>query len=323
MSPTIIQQPRAEEKSDPNADLGFGSVVARESRTRFLNRDGSFNVRREGLGFFQSISFYHSLLTMSWGRFLFLFTAVYLLVNFLFAIAYVACGPNALAGIPAGTGTGRRLLEAFFFSVDTIVTIGYGNISPSTIAANVVVTVESLVGVLGIALVTGVIFARFARPTARIIFSDSAVIAPYRDITGFMFRIANQRSSQIVELEAKLLLTRWKPGKERSEREFLQLKLERDRVSFFPLTWTIVHPIDETSPLHGITEEELRSSDPEFLIMLSGFEETFSQTVHARSSYRIGEIVFGARFKSLIRTSQADSLAVNIKEIHDVETAIR
>ncbi|HXI11699.1 MAG TPA: ion channel [Thermoanaerobaculia bacterium] len=319
MTEPVSPPVRGVSRSDSNADLGFGSVVAQQSRTRFLNRDGSFNVRREGLRFFESISLYHTLLTMTWGRFLTLFTLTYLLINALFAIAYVACGPAALAGIPHEMSVGRRTLEAFFFRVDTLVTIGYGNISPSSIAANVIVTVESLVGVLGIALVTGIIFARFARPTAQIIFSDRAVVAPYRGIEGFMFRIANQRSSQIVELEAKLLLTRWKPGTGRSEREFLQLRLERDRVSFFPLTWTIVHPIDEESPLRGLTQEQIRETEPEFLIMLSGFDETFSQTVHTRSSYRIDEILFGVRFKSLIRSSEGDSLRVNIREIHDIE----
>ncbi|HEY2830306.1 MAG TPA: ion channel [Thermoanaerobaculia bacterium] len=303
---------------DINSDLGFGSVVARESRRRLLNRDGSFNVKREGLSFLKSLPAYHYFLTMSWTRFLALVSGGYLLANTLFAFAYVACGANALTGFPA-MGAGERLANAFFFSVDTLATIGYGSIAPANTLSNVVVFFESLVGLLGFALVAGIVFARFARPMAQIVFSDNAIIAPYRGYTAFMFRIVNQRSNELVQLEAKVMLTRRKRGVD-GEREFISLKLERETVVFFPLTWTLVHPIDEKSPLHGMTERDLLGCDSEFLVLLNGFDETFSQTVHTRSSYRGDEIVWGARFKSIFNPPKSDgTLSVDIGKLHDIE----
>jgi inward rectifier potassium channel len=301
---------------DPNADLGFGAVVARESRRRLLNRDGSFNVRREGLGFWGERSAYHYLLTISWPKFLGYVGLYNLVANALFAALYVDCGAEALSTF-AGKSLWGRFAEGFFFSVHTLATIGYGSITPTNFAANVVVTVESLVGLLTFALVAGIMFARFARPTARLLFSDTALIAPYRAGRAFMFRVVNRRSSQLVELEAKLLLARRRPGSTDGAREFLQLALERDRVSFFPLTWTIVHPIDERSPLWGVGEAELAASEPEFLVLINGFDETFSQTVHTRSSYRGEEVVWGGQYASVFNPPDADgTLSVDARRLH-------
>ena len=182
------------------------------------------------------------------------------------------------------------------------------------------VTIESLVGLLGFSIVAGIVFARFARPTAQIMFSERALIAPYRDKTAFMFRIVNQRSNQIVELEATVLLARRKrDGASSAEREFIPLKLERDRVVFFPLAWTIVHPIDEFSPLHGVTTQSLRECGAEFLILLNGFDETFSQTVHTRSSYTGDEVVPGAKFRTMFEPGDDGDLSVDIRKLHEFD----
>ena len=310
---------QANQPEDLNRDLGFGSVVARESRQRLLNKDGSFNVVREGLSPLASMSLYHDLLMISWPRFLGLIILFYLSVNALFAAAYVACGPGALAGAHAVT-LGGRFAESFFFSVHTFATIGYGSLSPHSTAANVLVTMESLVGLLGFALATGILFARFSRPTAQILFSRNALIAPYRGITALQFRIANARSNQIIELEAKVLVSWFKPGK--AGRDFQPLKLEREKVVFFPLSWTIVHPIDESSPLWGITPETLDGCGTEFLILLTGIDETFSQSVHARSSYKTEEVVWGARFANLFNPPTPDGvLSIDIGRLHEIEPA--
>lgn len=303
---------------DINSDLGFGSVVARESRRRLLNRNGSFNVKREGLPLLQSLPAYHYFLTMTWTRFLALVSGVYIVANAVFAVAYVGCGDDALTGFPH-MGAGERFATAFFFSVHTLATIGYGSISPTNMLSNLVVVFESLIGLLGFALVAGIVYARFARPMAQIVFSDNAIIAPYRGYTAFMFRIVNRRSNELVQLEAKVMLTRRKRGVD-GEREFITLKLERETVVFFPLTWTLVHPIDEKSPLHGMTERDLLGCDSEFLVLLNGFDETFSQTVHTRSSYRGDEVVWGARFKSIFNPPKPDgTLSVDIGKLHDIE----
>ena len=304
---------------DPNADLGFGAVVARESRQRFLNRDGSFNVKREGYRPLEALSPYHYLITMSWSKFLWLTIATYLVVNALFAVVYVACGPGALKDTTGSMASHFGI--AFFFSVQTLATIGYGGIVPATVAANVVVTIESLVGLLGFALVAGIVFARFARPTAQILFSRYALVAPYRDGRALMFRIINQRKNELVELDAKVLLARRKKDGGVQDREFIPLKLERDHVVFFPLAWTIVHPIDETSPLRHETEETIRACDTEVLVLLNGFDETFSQTVHTRSSYKADEIVWGARFANMFNPPRDGRLTVDVKRLSEFEKA--
>jgi inward rectifier potassium channel len=314
----VAAEPRPD---DINADLGFGAVVSRESRQRLLNRDGSFNVRREGLTVWQELGAYHYFLTISWPKFLTLVGVAYVVSNMLFAFAYVACGDHALTGFQRGFL--GRFGTAFFFSVETIATIGYGNIVPVTLAANVLMTIESLFGILAFALIAGVVFARFARPTALILFSSNAVIAPYRDITAFEFRIVNQRRSQIVDLEARVLLARRKKGGTSSEREFIPLVLEREGVAFFPLAWTIVHPIDERSPLRDYRgKDDLRVCDSEFLVLLNGFDETFSQQVHTRSSYKGDEVVWGARFRNMFNPPEPDgTISIDVQKIHEIEPA--
>ena len=307
---------------DPNLDLGFGAVVARESRQRLLNRDGTFNVRREGLGYFKSLSTYHYLLTITWTRFLVYVAGCYIALNSLFALAYVAAGRDALSGMTR-TDAASRFAHAFFFSVHTLATIGYGNISPQTLAANLVVTAESLIGLLGFALVAGIMFARFARPVVDILFSTNAVIAPYRDTTAFMFRIVNQRTNEIVDLETRVVLSRRKKGGVTiTDREFLPLKLERDRVVFFPLSLTVVHAIDENSPLWGMGPDALQETDSEFLILLNGFDETFSQTVHTRSSYKPHEVIWGARFVSMFKPPRRDGVvSIDVDKLNQLADA--
>jgi inward rectifier potassium channel len=305
---------------DPNLDLGFGSVVARESRKRLLNRDGTFNVRREGLSYWESLSAYHYFLTISWPLFLGYVALLYVVTNALFAAGFVACGTEALTGF-ANEALMERFTQAFFFSVHTLATIGYGNIVPVSFAANALVAVESLVGLLGFALIAGIMFSRFARPTAEIAFSSVAIVAPYRDKTALMFRIVNKKRNEIVEMRATVLLAlRKRSNASITDREFIPLKLERERVVFFPLAWTIVHPIDESSPLTGCSAEELRARDAELLILLNGFDETFSQNVHTRSSYKVDEIVWGAKFRNMFNPSDSDgTISVDIRKLDEVE----
>ncbi|MFL6213097.1 MAG: ion channel [Blastocatellia bacterium] len=306
-------------REEESRDLGFGSVVARESRDRLLNADGSFNVARRGLGFWSTFYPYHALLMMSWSKFLGVVALLYTAINVAFAFAYIMCGPAALSN-PPELGLDNNFLRAFFFSVDTLATIGYGNISPAGVAAHTLVAIEALVGMLGFALITGLVFARFSRPTAQIIFSRTAVIAPYRGTTAFMFRIANARANEIVELGCKVLFARFVDEDGQSIRRFYPLELERERVTFFPLSWTVVHPVDERSPLFGLTDDDLRRSSAEFLILLSGMDETFSQTVHTRSSYGAADIVWDARFANVfnLRTGR-ERLTIDVRRLHDIE----
>src|SRR5712671_871944 len=227
---------------DEPKDLGFGSIVGGAQQRRLINRDGSFTSRRDGFPALSYLNGYHALLTMTWPRFLGIVAAAYMAVNALFAGAFVLCGRGALAGQPEAQ-LGGRFLRAFFFSVDTFATIGYGNVYPVGPVANALVTVESLIGLLFVALLTGL-------------------------VTAFEFRIANARSNQLMELEAEVLYSRL----DGMARRYDQLKLERTKVVFFPLSWTIVHPIDESSPLWGVTHAELVEQDAEFDILMGGID---------------------------------------------------
>jgi inward rectifier potassium channel len=317
---TTVEQHPAPAPDEPK-DLGFGTVVGQANAQRLLNRDGSFNVRRDGLPRLSSLSLYHALLGLSWPQFIGLLVGGYLAVNVLFAMAYTACGPDGLSGTAAST-MGGAFLRAFFFSVHTFATIGYGNVVPMGLPANVLVTLETIVGLLGFALSTGVLFARFARPTARVLFSARAVVAPYRGGRGFMFRFVNGRSNQLIELDVKVLFSRIEDRQGQRQRVYDQLKLERTHVVFFPLAWTVVHPIDQSSPLWAFSGSGFRACEAEFLILLSGIDETFSQTVHARTSYRADEIVVDAKFVNIYNPRAADgSESIDISRLSEIEPA--
>ena len=318
--PSPLSPRRTPEEQARDRDLGFGSIVSRRSRQRLLNRDGSFNVARTGLGFLESLAPYNELLTISWSGFLLVVSLLYLVLNLMFAVIFVACGPDALLG-PGSAMLGGRFSRAFFFSIQTFATIGYGQIGPNGLAANLVVTIEALVGLMYQALATGLLFARFARPTASVLFSRRAVIGPYNAGQGLMFRIVNRRRNEIIQLEAQVLFSAVEPDQHGGTvRSYSVLPLERNKVTFFPLSWTIVHPIDSASPLAGRTPEELERVEAEILVLLTGIDEAFEQTVHARSSYRADEIVWNARFQSMFQPTDAHSpVSVDITRVHEVE----
>ena len=303
-------------------DLGFGGVIASESRRRLLNPDGSFNVAREGLGPIDRLAPYHSALVMPWTAFLAYLTVGYVAVNVLFALAYWLCGPGALTDTNH-TLDGSAFARAFFFSVETFATIGYGAIAPAGVAANTVVTIESLVGILSVALVTGLVFARFSRPTARVRFSRTAVLAPYGDGgTAFMFRIVNERRTELLQLEMRVLFAHFVEEGARRVRRFDELALERQRVVFFPLAWTVVHPITPDSPLAGLDRAALNTMEAEFLVLLSGIDETNAQAVHARTSYKPDEIVAGVKFSNLFNPTRPDgTLSIDVSRLNAIEPA--
>lgn len=304
------------QRTEDLRDLGFGSVVSNESRERLLNRDGTFNVQRRGLHFWSSMSLYHSLLTMSWGRFLLLIVLFYGVLNLVFAFAYLLCGPDGLVGPEHAD----RFTTAFFFSIHTSATIGYGNVSPGNLAANIVVTVEAFTGLLAVALITGMVFARFSRPTARVMFSRNALITPYRGGgMAFQFRIVNTRSSELIEVEVRLLLSLFQTAADGTRvRRFYTLELERSKVAFFPLSWTVVHPIADNSPLYNRSIDELQRDDAEFLVLLTGVDETFSQSVHARSSYKAHEILLNEKFDDIfVRSTHDGELAIDVDRLHN------
>jgi inward rectifier potassium channel len=301
-------------------DLGFAGKAA-EAQARLLNRDGSFNIRRKGVPVAQWFSFYHMLLDLPWWKFNLLVLVCFVVLNALFAALYMIVGSQGLTGVDGVTPVGRYL-EVFFFSTQTFTTVGYGRVAPLSTGVNAIAAIESLTGLMAFALATGLIYGRFSRPVARILFSRHAIVAPYLDKTGFMFRVANARKNQLIDVEAKLVMVRREevsPGKH--ARKFYELDLERDRLHFFHLSWTIVHPIEPTSPLYGWTKEQLDASEAEFLILLRAFDDTFSQTVQSRSSYKHHEVLFGRKFSTIIKTASDGVTEIHLDQIHEFEPA--
>ena len=311
--------PGPESPEPDNRDLGFGSVVTRAGGQRLLNHDVTFNVQRTGLSFLTSLNLYHTLIAMSWKVFLALVLLIYFLSNFFFGFLYSAFGPDYIVDT-SGTPTENIFIRSFFFSVQTFATIGYGTIHPVGILPNLLVTIESYYSLLANALITGLVFARFARPTARIIFSKVAVIAPYRGKSGLMCRLVNGRSNQLLEVSANVLYAYFIEENGVRIRRFEPLELERSKVAFLPLAWTIVHPINEDSPLFGVTEDDLIKSDAEFLIMLTATDETFASIVHSRSSYKHGEVKTGYKFANIYNQIEDDEpISINIRKLSAIE----
>lgn len=292
------------------SDMGFGPVVSNRRGYRLLNKDGSFNVRILGESWWKTLFSYHTLLTTSWPTFSLLLALGYGLLNAVFALAYLACGPTALSG----DTTLSPLARAFFFSVHTFATIGYGNLTPRNYGANVTVTIESFFGLFALAVATGLVFARFSRPMAHIRFSNRVVVAPYRDMTALEFRVVNTRRNQLINLEAVVMLSRFEGTDASRARRYYKLALERDVIAFFPLNWTIVHPIGPSSPLAGWTHEMIVESETQINILLSGIDEAFAQTVHSRSSYTGEEIEFERKF-DMMYSEVGDKYLLDISSI--------
>jgi inward rectifier potassium channel len=297
-------------------DLGLGGKMATRTRARLMNHDGTFNVRRNDLSPFHPYNAYHTLLSLPIPRLIGLMCGAYLVTNALFALLYWLCGRGALSG--AAEAPLARLEDCLFFSVQTLATIGYGRLVPATRAANLLVALEALVGLLGFAILSGLLFARFTRPTAKISFSRNAVIAPYEGGWALMFRLVNLRNHDLAAVRAVVSFARWAGDGEARTREFDVLALERDSIIFMPLHWVIVHPITDASPMHGFTEASLADSDPEFVCLITADDETFAQTVHSKTSYDKGDIVWGARFRDMY-LADADHVAIDISRLHDLD----
>lgn len=278
-------------KDDQPEDLGFGTKVGGEG-IRLINRNGSFNIERQGK---RGWTPYQSLVEMSWGQFLCLVLLFYVGINLFFGLLFWILGVENLSGLEPGKWW-ENFLNCVFFSIQTFTTVGYGSISPVGIWANVLASLDALVGLISLALATGLFFAKFSKPRAQIIFSEKALIAPYKDGWSFQFRIANRRDNKIIDLDAKVTVAWLETTENGQRRRFAGLNLERDQVFMFPLNWTIVHPIDASSPLFGWDEGTMRHLDVEFIILIEGHDETFAQTVHTVSSYTWREIVWAGKF---------------------------
>ncbi len=293
-------------------DPGLTNQYSGELR-RTIEKDGSFNVRRRGG---VNVNFYLFLIDTTWPKFVAIVAAAYLIVNLLFATLFIAAGTQHLAGANTNTGVGP-FESAFFFSVHTLTTVGYGSVYPVGMAANIIAALEAMTGLMGFALATGLLYGRFSRPSAKIAFSDVMIVAPYQDGTSLQFRIANQRDNVLLELEANVLMMYVDKTEGEARRKFVALNLERSSVYFFPLTWTVVHPITADSPIYGKDADDLAEMQAEFLILIKAFDDTFSQIVHARYSYRHVEVEWGARFQPAFFVDRTGDMVLELNRVND------
>lgn len=313
----------------PNAQIRFfydrneletHTVKTTSKSPRVVSRVGRFNVTRDTRSRMPFRDLYHMFLRLRWTTFYTIVVTGYLGTNLLFALCYYLTGPSSLEGIHAPGGF-SFYLECFFFSVQTFATIGYGHVNPMSLTANLLVTLEALVGLLSVALVTGLLFARFARPTARVLFSNNALVVPRNGVPSLIFRMANERLNQIAEARVTVLLMRDEVTKEgESFRNFYELAVERQTSPVFALTWTVVHPIDERSPLKGLSMDVMRRDKMEIVISVVGHDNTFAQTIHTRFSYTPDDILWWShRFVDMLRREENGHLHVMLKNIHQVE----
>src|SRR5450755_873526 len=300
-----------------NNDTGFGGNPENYGG-RFVNRDGTFNVRKEGISFFQRFSLFHKMLYLpSWKFFgaLFLF---YLSVNFVFGCIYFFIGKSQFQGIIAVTQV-QNFKEMYFFSTETFTTVGYGRVNPTGDAANSVAAIESMLGFLSFAVATGLLYGRFSKPKAFLLFSKNALISPYRGGQALMFRFVAYKDSHTltnVDIKVNAALLIEENGK--TVFKFYDLNLERNHVESLPMNWTVVHPLTPESPLHDYNQEDMKKADLEIYVSVRAFDDVYSNVVQQRTSYTYEEVLFGRKFVQMYRESDdGKTTIVELQKLHE------
>jgi inward rectifier potassium channel len=295
-------------------DLGFGAVVAQQARGRFLERDGTPQARKFGLGSQTAARFYIKALSAPWPAFLLWSVGALLLVNGAFALLWRALGPQAIVASDA-LGVRDPFLRALAFSTGIFTTTGTAGMHAAGDTAHLLQIIEGLLGPLTLMALGGLVVARLTRPRARVRFTERMVVAPYRGGRALMFRVVNVNPSELSDVNMRVNLAMFQDVNGRRERRFYQLPLERANVEFFTLHWTVVHPIDEKSPLRGLTAEQFRASQAEVLILMHAHEEVFSTRVTARTSYLAEDVRFDAKWADVFVASPDGVITIDVERL--------
>ncbi|MEN9981795.1 MAG: hypothetical protein RL542_1582 [Bacteroidota bacterium] len=289
-------------------NTGFGSNSSSYGG-RFITKNGNANVRKTGVSFFDSISWYHTMITIPRWKFLFIVFLFYFTINFVFASIYFILGVEHLNGITALSRL-DKFGQAYFFSVQTYTTVGYGHISPKGFLTSSVASIEALLGLLSFAIATGLLYGRFSKPKAHVLFSKNAIIAPYQGGTALMLRISPYKNTNLSEAEVKITLGMHIEENGVITNKFFTLDLEMNKVNALTLSWTLVHPITEDSPLYGFKEKEYKNTIGELIVFTKMFDDMYSTNVVRRTSYTFEEIIYGAKFAPMFTRSEDDSKTV-------------
>lgn len=293
-------------------DIGLDHA-AEQGRQRTINLDGSYNIKRI-TGDRIDFDMYHWMITTSWKHYWVVVFLFYGSVNVVFALVYYAIGTNAIGGI-THTDSLHEFLDCFFFSNETFTTVGYGALHPNGVIASFIASLEAFLGLMSFALATGTLYGRFSKPKPRIKFSPNAVIAPFGEQTAFQFMIANQRTSNIMELETIVNFSWVDKSEGEGYRRFKVLNLELSKIAMFPTSWTINHIIDEESPMYGMSAEDFIEKEVEAFITLKGFDETYSQTVYIRMSYTAKDFIYGAKFQRPFYVGETGQLVMDLRKV--------
>ena len=287
---------------------GFGSETSTQGG-RFVNSNGHPNVVLQGATFLDTVSWYHTLLSISRVKFLSLVFTFYFLINLLFAVLYYFIGVDHLRGITATTEL-DKFGQAFFFSIQTYTTVGYGHINPNGFLTSFVAAIEALFGLLSFAIATGLFYGRFSKPKAYIAFSKNALIVPFKDGKALMFRVCPYKNTDLTDVEAKITLAYQQEENGVKVNKFYPLTLEYEKINTLTLSWTVVHPITEESPLFGLTEEDYKTQSGEIIIIIKSFEEMFSTSVSKRASYVFSDVIYGAKFEPMFSRDESNSKTI-------------
>ncbi len=305
-------------KAKTEINTGFGTSAAGYGG-RFITKNGNANVTKTGIGFFEGISWYHTMLNIPRWKFLLIIILFYFVVNLFFASLYFLNGVEHLKGVEMSSRM-DKFGQAFFFSIQTFTTVGYGHISPSGFSASLIAAVEALFGLLSFAIATGLFYGRFSKPKAHILFSKNALIAPYKEGTAFMIRMTPFKNTNLTEAEAKLSLGMKTQEDGKAVNKFYALPLELDKVNSLTMNWTLVHPINEASPLYHFSADDFKNLDGEVLVFIRMFDDMYSTTVVKRTSYTFSEVIFGARFRPMFSRDATDSKSLlHIDRLNDFE----
>lgn len=291
------------------ANTGFGPNSNVEG-SRLLNPDGTANLKKRGIPVWERTSMFHTLLRMKLRHFLLSILLFYTFINIVFATLYFFVGVHNLIGVDVAHSVGEQFIEAVFFSSQTLTTVGYGHVAPSGMLTNAIASVESLVGILSFALVTGLIYARFSRPRAYLLFSPNILIAPYKDGKALMLRTATYKNNHLTEVEVELTLALHVHEHGKVLTKFYPLKLEFSKVNSLALSWTIVHNIDEDSPLYNYSAEDMAEGKMEVIVFMKAFDDHFSNVVQQRTSYTYQQLVYGAKFLPMFERATSGSHTV-------------